>query len=113
MRTPTPSWRRLIIAGTFTFAAAIASIGPVALPSSGVLAQPSGCANGEDGDLYTGTCVPYLVPNSPGANGAACPTGVTGAECGGQSTLPAPATPTPFQPSPEVQEFEDIATPGY
>ena len=113
MASPSLSGRRLIIVGAFGFAAAFGSIAPVVLPSSELIAQQSGCSNGEEGDLYTGTCVPYLAPNTPGTSSSACPAGVSGAECSGQSALPAPSTPTPFQPSPELQELEDVATPGY
>ncbi len=88
------SARNLIIAGAFTVAASLPSIAPVLLSPAELAAQDSGCATGgEEGDLYTGACVPYLVPNTGG--------------------LAEPATPTPFQPSPELEELEDVNTPGY
>jgi hypothetical protein len=106
------SARRLIVAAALISGAVIAGVAPAALPLPGLVSQQSGCASGEDSDLYTGACVPYLVPNTPAG---ACPPGVSGAECPGSSSGQAvpPPTPTPFQPSPELQELEDIATPGY
>ena len=56
------SARRLFIAGAFAAAAAIApAVAIVATPAATPLAQ---CAGGEENDLYTGVCVPHLVPNS-------------------------------------------------
>ena len=106
------SARRFAIASAFTVVAGIAAVAPVIAIPAGLSAQQAGCANGEEGDLYTGACVPYLVPNTPGAS-SGCPPGVSGAECTGQAAAPPPPAPTPFQPSPELQELEDVATPGY
>lgn len=105
--------RNLIIAGAFTVAASLFGIAPALTTSTSVVAQESGCSTGEEGDLYTGVCVPYLVPNTPGTGNAACPAGVSGAECTAPAQPAAPATPTPFQPSPEEQELEDVSTPDY
>ena len=62
-------------------------------------AQQSGCANGEEGDLYTGACVPYLVPNSQGTGSAL--------------DVPQPGMPGPLPPSQEEQDLADVVTPGY
>ncbi|MCV7283073.1 hypothetical protein H7J88_25910 [Mycolicibacterium flavescens] len=113
MRTSKLSARNLIIAGAFTVAATLSSIAPVLATPGPLVAQDSGCSTGEEGDLYTGACVPYLVPNTPGASNVACPTGVSGAECTAPAQPAAPATPKPFQPSPEEQELEAVSTPDY
>jgi len=64
MATLELSVRRLILAGGFAVAVAAApAIAAVTIPSSSVpMAQ---CPTGEEEDLYTGTCVPHTVPNSP------------------------------------------------
>jgi hypothetical protein len=57
--------RRLIIAGGFAVAVAAApAVAFVATPAPAAtpLAQ---CPAGEEEDLYVGTCVPHMVPNSP------------------------------------------------
>ena len=102
--------RRLTIAGGLAVAAAAPLISVVVAASPTPLAA---CPVGEDSDLYTGTCVPFLTPNTPGtALNNTCPPGVTGAECGG-STGNEASPPPPPPPSPELQELEDVATPGY
>ena len=56
--------RRLIIAGGFAAAVAAApAIAAVAMPTPAAtpLAQ---CPAGEEEDLYTGICVPHMVPNA-------------------------------------------------
>jgi len=60
------SARRLIIAGGFAVAVAVApAIAVFAVPSDSVpLAQ---CPTGEEEDLFTGVCVPHTVPNSGSA----------------------------------------------
>ncbi|WP_228649672.1 hypothetical protein, partial [Microtetraspora sp. AC03309] len=66
--------RHLLISACFAgMVAASHAVGGVSAPST-VLAA---CPNGEDPDNYTGTCVPYLVPNSPNSN-SLCPPGVSG-----------------------------------
>lgn len=99
--------RHLLISACFaSTVAATLAVGGLSAPSS-VLAA---CPNGEDPDNYTGTCVPYLVPNSPSSN-SLCPPGVSGTECGSaevQSTPTAPVAPT----GPE-QELEDVSTPDF
>ena len=64
MATLELSIRRLILAGGFAVAVAAApAIAVVTIPSASVpMAQ---CPTGEEEDLYTGTCVPHTVPNSP------------------------------------------------
>ena len=63
MATLELSVRRLILAGGFAVAvAATPAIAVVTIPSASVpLAQ---CPSGEEEDLYTGVCVPHLVPNA-------------------------------------------------
>ena len=54
--------RRMIIAGGFAVAVAVApAIAVVTLPSAAPLAQ---CPAGEEEDNFTGVCVPHTVPNS-------------------------------------------------
>jgi hypothetical protein len=59
------SARRLILAGGFAVAVAAApAIAVVATPAAGpAYAQP--CPGGEEGDPFTGVCIPHTVPNSP------------------------------------------------
>ncbi|MEN3320200.1 MAG: hypothetical protein V7643_3602 [Mycobacterium sp.] len=56
--------RRLILAGGFAIAIAIApAVAIVAHPThSAPLAQ---CDTGEEEDVFTTTCTPFMVPNSP------------------------------------------------
>jgi hypothetical protein len=91
------SARKLIIAGALTLAATIPTIAPAVFAPTNLSAQQ--CITGEEGDAYTGTCVPYLVPNSPASR-----SGIY---------VPQPGQPGPLAPSPEEQELQDIATPGY
>jgi hypothetical protein len=93
------SARKLIIAGAFTIAATVPSIAPVLFPPADLSAQQSGCVTGEEGDLYTGACVPYLVPNSQGA--------------GSELRVPQPGMPGPLPPSQEEQDLADVVTPGF
>jgi hypothetical protein len=64
MATLELSVRRLIFAGGFAVAVALApAIAVVTIPTaSAPLAQ---CPVGEEEDLFTGACVPHTVPNSP------------------------------------------------
>jgi hypothetical protein len=56
--------RRLLLAGGFALAVA-------AVPAIAVVTQPSQsaslatCDSGEEEDVFTTTCTPFLVPNSP------------------------------------------------
>ncbi|WP_217160315.1 hypothetical protein [[Mycobacterium] fortunisiensis] len=73
------------------------------------------CPSGEDSDTYTGSCVPYLVPNSP-SGASLCPPGVSGSECG--SAQP-PAGPlqrpplAPLAPTGPEQQLQDVSTPDF
>jgi hypothetical protein len=115
MGTAYLSARKLIIAGAFTFAATIPSMAPVVFAPADLSAQQSGCSNGEEGDLFTGSCVPYLVPNTHATSNNMCPAGVSGSECGGPTGQvgPAPHMPAPMPPSQEEQDLADVVTPGY
>ena len=93
------SARKLVIAGAFTIAATIPSIAPVLFTPADLSAQQSGCVTGEEGDLYTGACVPYLVPNSQGTSSGLA--------------VPRPGMPGPLPPSQEEQDLADVVTPGY
>jgi len=110
------SARKLIIAGAFTAAATLVSLAPALITSGDLSAQDAKCVTGEEFDVYSGHCVPYLTPITPdtaGTSANACPEGVSGAECAPPTPVSTPATPTPFQPSPELQELEDVNTPDY
>jgi hypothetical protein len=56
--------RRLILAGGFAIAIAIA-------PAVAIVAQPThsiplaACDTGEEEDVFTTSCTPFMVPNSP------------------------------------------------
>jgi len=93
------SARKLVFAGAFTFAATLPSIAPVLFTPADLSAQQSSCTNGEEGDLYTGACVPYLVPNSQAT--------------GGGIDIPRPGMPGPLPPSQEEEDLADVVTPGY
>lgn len=97
--------RRLVLLAGLAMAVA-APMTAVAAPSSPLAA----CPNGEDPDNYTGTCVPYLVPNSPTGN-SLCPPGVRGAECGSAEIQTRPTAPV--APTGPQQELEDVSTPNF
>ena len=92
-----------IAAAVAMWPAAAAAVGawPVTATAS------AACPTGEEGDSYTGTCVPYLVPNSPDL----CPAGVSGSECS-SSPVQAPPTPPIARQQPE-QSLEDVSTPDF
>jgi hypothetical protein len=124
--------RRLIIAGGFAAAVAAApAIAVVAMPAPAAtpLAQ---CPAGEEEDLYVGTCVPHMVPNSgapyqaiggnpslpavglPGGGGSIPCTGHNSGQCIGlaeeaQSEGPAVTPESSVGSSPTVTGFEDNA----
>ncbi|CRZ18393.1 hypothetical protein [Mycolicibacterium neworleansense] len=105
MRTGLHLVRQLVLVAGLTVA--------VAAPLAGVTAATAlaACPDGEDNDTYTGSCVPYLVPNSPGGSGSLCPAGVGGTECGSAEVQ---ATPTaPVAPTGPEQELEDVSTPDF
>lgn len=97
MGTASLSARKLAIVGAFVVAAAVPSIAPVLFSPTDLSAQ--GCTSGEEGDAYTGACVPYLVPNSPNANPLL--------------PVPQPGQPGPLPPSLEEQDLAEVVTPGY
>lgn len=104
--------RRLTLAGGFAVAAATPIVAAFVAASPGVPTQLAQCPSGEHNDPYTGTCVPFLTPNTAATVNSACPSGVSGAECGGSSGNQV-QPPGPPPPSPEEQELQDIVTPGY
>ena len=59
--------RRLLLAGGFAFAVALTpAIAMVAHPTQPADAKPmAACDSGEEEDVFTTTCTPILVPNSP------------------------------------------------
>lgn len=113
--------RRLVIAGGFAVVAAAPVAGAAVWMPLSPPAQLANCPTGEDQDLYTGHCVPYMVPNS--SAGAAvpgdtqCPPGVSGSECGSSTGnelgSPQPQMPAPVPPQEPEQELAEVATPGY
>ncbi len=108
MQTLLQTARRLAIAGAFVAAPLIAA---VILAHPGQPASLAQCAPGEDGDLYTGQCVPYLVPNSPASG---CPAGVSGAECNVQSQpVSHPPDVRGDQPAEPEQSLLEVSTPDY
>ncbi|MDH6198976.1 hypothetical protein M2272_005640 [Mycobacterium frederiksbergense] len=104
--------RRLII----TALSALAFMAPatvLALPAAPALV--AACPNGEDTDTYTGTCVPYLVPNSANQS-PLCPAGVLGTECGSAEVQTGPGQPQlpgDLEPTGPGQEIEDLSTPDF
>lgn len=83
--------RRMFLAGGFLIAVAAAPAisvlaGPVSGPSAPTFAA---CPTGESEDLYTGVCVPEMVPNSPSPFGMTSPGGlpeVSGIPCTGANS---------------------------
>jgi len=59
--------RRLILAGGFALAIAIAPAAAiVAHPTHSTESKPlAACDSGEEEDVFTTSCTPFLVPNSP------------------------------------------------
>lgn len=102
----------MTIAGAFAAVAAAPLVAAVLLAPSSQPMQLAQCAPGEDGDLYTGHCVPYLVPNTPATG---CPAGVSGAECGvqNQPVSQGPNTPAGDAPQQPEQQLAEVSTPGY
>src|SRR5262249_55327289 len=67
MKTYLISPRRLILAGGFAIAVAIAPAAAfVAHPTHAMDFKPlAACDAGEEEDVFTTTCTPFMVPNSP------------------------------------------------
>ncbi|MEU0494992.1 intersectin-EH binding protein Ibp1 [Mycobacterium sp. NPDC006124] len=64
------SARRIILAGGFALAfAAAPAVAAFTVPVAANAAPSASCPAGEDEDLYTGSCLPHTVPNSPTNNG--------------------------------------------
>ena len=61
---PIPS-QRLILAGGVALAILGAPVAVMATPMAIVSTPLAACAGGEEEDVYTTTCVPFMVPNSP------------------------------------------------
>jgi hypothetical protein len=64
------SARRIILAGGF---ALVLAGGPmaVAITAPAIAGAETSCPAGEEEDLYSGSCLPHTVPNSPVSNGVA------------------------------------------
>ena len=67
MTTSPITTRRLLVATGFTLAIAIApAVAIVAHPAHATDAKPlAACDSGEEEDVFTTSCTPFLVPNSP------------------------------------------------
>ena len=67
MTTHSIAPRRLILAGGFAIAIAIAPAAAfVAYPTHAMDSKPlAACDAGEEEDVFTTTCTPFMVPNSP------------------------------------------------
>jgi hypothetical protein len=63
---PTPT-RRLLLAGGFALAIAITPAAAIVVhPTHATDSMPlAACTSGEEEDVYTASCTPFLVPNSP------------------------------------------------
>ncbi|MCV7282497.1 hypothetical protein H7J88_22955 [Mycolicibacterium flavescens] len=59
------SWRRAVVIGGFLVAAAAAPVVGVQVSSPPAVSVAQGCQGGEEMDVYSTTCVPFLVPHSP------------------------------------------------
>ncbi|MGE2689638.1 hypothetical protein [Mycolicibacterium pulveris] len=123
--------QRVIIVGGFAITAAAPVVGVTLAAPASPPSHLADCPAGEEQDLYSGQCTPYLVPNSPGpapasapadadttgASPSMCPPGVSGAECGGetggQASSPQPQMPAPVPPQEPEQELAEVVTPGY
>jgi hypothetical protein len=62
---PIPS-RRLILAGGLALAILGTPVAVMSTPMASVSTPLAACTSGEEEDVYTTTCVPFMVPNSPG-----------------------------------------------
>ena len=61
---PIPS-PRLVLAGGLALAIFAAPAAVMATPTASVSTPLAACTGGEEEDVYTTTCVPFMVPNSP------------------------------------------------
>lgn len=115
--------RRLLIAGGFVLAVSAPAFAAATAPSIPLAA----CPNGEEGDIYTDTCTPFIVPNSPATpapqldvtvpTSTQCPAGVTGNQCAGSAdgpvSAPQPVIPGGVAPGQPEEELQNVDTPGY
>lgn len=64
------SVRRLYLSAVLALAVIGApAVAVMAMPHASVSAPLAACTSGEEEDLYTTTCVPFMVPNSPDDSG--------------------------------------------
>ncbi len=56
---------RLVLAVALALAALAAPVAVMATPMSADSSPLAACTTGEEEDVYTTSCVPFLVPNSP------------------------------------------------
>jgi hypothetical protein len=64
------SGRRLLPAAVLALAVVCApAVAVMTTPSAAVSTPQAACTGGEEEDLYTTTCVPFMVPNSPDDSG--------------------------------------------
>jgi hypothetical protein len=62
--------RRLLSAGVLATAVAVPpAVAAFAAPAAVSSTPQAACTGGEEEDLYTTTCVPFMVPNSPDDSG--------------------------------------------
>ncbi len=80
--------RKAIVAGAFALAVAAAPVICVTASIPETAASVAQCPIGEQPDEFVGTCVPYLVPNSPLTTAAASSVlpSVDGIPCTGSNT---------------------------
>jgi len=90
MTTFPPVGRRILLAGGLSIAIAAApAVAFFAAPSGAPAHSVVACPNGESEDIYTGQCVPELVPNVPGgAYPTTAGTGITTSTPGDANSLP-------------------------
>lgn len=62
--------RRLYLAAVLALAVVGApAVALMAMPDAAVSTPLAACTGGEEEDVYTTTCVPFMVPNSPDSSG--------------------------------------------
>ncbi|WP_082957823.1 hypothetical protein [Mycobacterium sp. E802] len=123
--TAKPMTGRLLAACGFALVALAPTVTGIAAAPHNSVAPLADCPTGEEGDVYTGTCTPFLVPNSPEAPPAAstpaepnlCPPGVGGSQCtpstGGKATPSESQMPGTIAPSGPEQSLQDVSTPDF
>ena len=91
------SAKRLILAGGFALAlSAGPAVAALTVPTTALGAPVLNCPASEDEDLYSGSCLPHTVPNSPTGGSPASPSSsvpgnpdlpsVNGVPCNGDNT---------------------------